>query len=68
MRPVLREHEDPETGGAFTLKRFRATERNAEGSLAALRLDPHNLALVPIHVSSGSVQTRLIADPLEIAG
>jgi hypothetical protein len=64
----LRDVTDPETGGRYTLKRWRVTKVGAEGGADEVELQPDNPAFEPMRFSGGQVDIRVVAELLEVIG
>jgi len=64
----LRTDTDPETGGSYTLKRWRVTRTGPDGGAAEIELRPDNPAFKPLRMSSESGDIRVIAEFLEVVG
>jgi hypothetical protein len=64
----LRDATDPETGGRYTLKRWRVTKLGAGGGAAEVELQPDNPAFKPMRFAGGQVDIRVIAELLEVIG
>jgi len=64
----LRDSADPETGGAYTLKRWRVTATTADGGAGEIELRPDNPTFKPIRMSPDDGDVRVIAEFLEIVG
>jgi phage repressor protein C with HTH and peptisase S24 domain len=70
---VLAEHrgiDDPETGGSYTVKRYRSTKAaDGEGSWehTQIRLEPINESFKPIELSEES-DVRVLAQFIEVVG
>jgi SOS-response transcriptional repressor LexA len=64
----LRGRADPDTGGAYTLKRWRVTARTPEGAVAELTLMPDNPDFEPIRLRPDDGDVRVIAELIEVVG
>jgi hypothetical protein len=64
----LRTDTDPETGGSYTLKRWRVAKTGPDGGAAEIELRPDNPAFKPLRMSSESGDIRVIAEFLEVVG
>src|SRR5580693_1584013 len=65
-RPVLVRHpgvENPETGGHYTVKRYR--EAKGPTGEKQILLEPANAAFAPIVIASGVADVRVIAEVVE---
>jgi phage repressor protein C with HTH and peptisase S24 domain len=64
----LRGEEDPELGGAYTLKRWRVTKFAPEGGVVELTLMPDNPDFKPIRLRQEDGEVRAIAEFVEVVG
>lgn len=64
----LRDITDPDSGGAFTIKRLRVGPFDAEGRLVGVQGVPDNHAFDTIHVGPDTGELRVIAQFLEVVG
>lgn len=64
----LRNQTDPDVGGAYTLKRWRASKRTAEGGIAELALVADNPDFGRILLRPQDGEVRVIAEFLEVVG
>jgi hypothetical protein len=62
----LRDATDPETGGTYTLKRWRVTATGADGGATEIELRPDNPSLNPIRMRREDGAIRVIAAFLEV--
>ena len=62
----LREGSDPETGGAYTLKRLRVVSRDEQGAVNAVSLAPDNRAFATRQLAEGDGDVRIVAELLEV--
>lgn len=63
----LREDADPETGGQYTLKRWKVTKRSGEG-VEEVELRPDNPGFVPKRYRARDGDIRPVAEFLEVVG
>lgn len=63
----LRDAADADTGGRYTLKRWRVTARNAVGGISAVELRPDNPACASIPVGALDA-VRVIGELVEVLG
>ena len=63
----LRDQGDPETGGTYTLKRWRVAKATAEG-VRAIELRPDNPAFKPLRITPDTGEARVVAEFLEVVG
>src|ERR1700690_1655198 len=64
----LRNATDPETGGSYTIKRWRVTATDPDGGAAEIELRPDNPDFKPIGMRREDGEMRLIAEFLEVVG
>lgn len=64
----LRDHDDPETGGRYTLKRWRVTKHTAAGGVEQIELKPDNPGFVAKKYSAKDGDIRVVAEFLEVVG
>lgn len=64
----LRTATDPDTGGAYTLKRWRVAARRDDGGVEAVDLLPDNRNFKPLHLTPDDGDLRVIAEFLEVVG
>jgi type III restriction enzyme len=64
----LRGVADPETGGQYTLKRWRVTQRTADGGVAQIELRPDNPGFVSKKYTAKDGDIRALAEFLEVVG
>jgi hypothetical protein len=64
----LREATDPETGGQYTLKRWRVTKYSDEGGVQEIELRPDNPGFVAKRYTAKDGELRAVAEFLEIVG
>jgi type III restriction enzyme len=64
----LRDATDPETGGAYTLKRWRVTAAGPDGGATEIELRPDNPGFKPIRMRRDDGDIRVIAEFLEVVG
>jgi len=64
----LRGDADPETGGAYTVKRWRVTKTGRDGGAAEIELRPDNPTFPPKKMKPGDGDIRVIAEFLEVVG
>ncbi len=64
----LRDATDPETGGSYTLKRWRVTATSPDGGAADIELRPDNPGFNPIRMRREDGEIRVIAEFLEVVG
>lgn len=62
----LRNATDPDTGGAYTLKRWRVASRTPEGAILAIDLLPDNRDFGTLHLTPEDGDLRVIAEFLEV--
>lgn len=63
----LREQHDPETGGAYTLKRWRVARMGSQG-VEAIDLVPENPDFAALHFEAMQGDLRVVAEFLEVVG
>lgn len=61
-----RDDADPVTGGRYTLKRLRVAEKNEEGGIDAISLQPDNPSYQPIRVTGADAPVRIVAELLDV--
>ena len=64
----LRGQEDPDAGGAYTLKRWRVAKTGPDGGIAELALAPDNPDFKPIRLRPEDGDVRVIAEFVEVVG
>jgi hypothetical protein len=64
----LRDATDPETGGSYTLKRWRVTAMGPDGGASEIELRPDNPGFKPIRMRREDGDLRVIAEFLEVVG
>jgi hypothetical protein len=64
----LRDETDPETGGQYTLKRWRVSQLDEEGGAEEIELRPDNHSFSPRRFPRGQVDIRVVAEFLEVVG
>ena len=64
----LRGEADPETGGQYTLKRWRVTKHAADGGVAQIELRPDNPGFVSKKYTAKDGDIRAVAEFLEVVG
>jgi hypothetical protein len=64
----LRTVTDPDTGGAYTLKRWRVAARATDGSVEAIDLLRDNRSFQPLHLTPSDGDLRVVAEFLEVVG
>jgi hypothetical protein len=64
----LRAEADPETGGQYTLKRWRVTKHSADGGVEQIELRPDNPGFVPKKYTAKDGDIRAVAEFLEVVG
>jgi hypothetical protein len=64
----LRGQEDPDAGGAYTLKRWRVAKTDRDGGIAELALTPDNPDFKPIRLRPEDGDVRVIAEFVEVVG
>jgi type III restriction enzyme len=64
----LRGDADPETGGAYTLKRWRVTKTGPGGGASEIELRPDNPSFAPRRLKPADGEIRVIAEFLEVVG
>jgi hypothetical protein len=64
----LRAEADPETGGQYTLKRWRVTKHSADGGVEQIELRPDNPGFVPKKYTAEDGDIRAVAEFLEVVG
>ncbi len=64
----LRDATDPDTGGSYTLKRWRVTATEPGGGAKEIELSPDNPGFKPIRMRREDGETRVIAEFLEVVG
>ena len=62
----LRDATDPETGGSYTLKRWRVATMGPDGGAAEIELRPDNPGFKPIRMRPEHGDIRVIAEFLEV--
>ena len=62
----LRTDTDPETGGSYTLKRWRVAKIGRDGGAAEIELRPDNPVFKPLHIRQEDGLIRVIAEFLEV--
>jgi hypothetical protein len=62
----LRNDTDPETGGSYTLKRWRVAKIGRDGGAAEIELRPDNPMFKPLHMRQEDGLIRVIAEFLEV--
>lgn len=70
MRVVvqLRDEMDPETGGQYTLKRWRVTRLDAQGGAEEIELCPDNPDFEAKKYTAEDGDIRVVAEFLEVIG
>ncbi|HEY3353162.1 MAG TPA: hypothetical protein VGQ83_07950 [Polyangia bacterium] len=63
----LRDQGDPETGGTYTLKRWRVAKATVEG-VCEIELRPDNPAFKPLRITADTGEARVVAEFLEVVG
>ncbi len=64
----LRDDADPDTGGQYTIKRWRVTKVNKSGEVQEIELSPDNPAFKPRRLTPTDGDIRIIAEFLEVVG
>jgi hypothetical protein len=64
----LRAQADPETGGQYTLKRWRVTKHTADGGVEQIELRPDNPDFVANRYTAKDGEIRAVAEFLELVG
>lgn len=64
----LRGDDDPDTGGSYTLKRWRVTKTGPDGGAAEIELRPDNPSFAPRRMKPSDGDIRVIAEFLEVVG
>lgn len=64
----LRDAADPETGGRYTLKRWRVSATDADGGAVEIELRPDSPGFSPIRMRREDGDIRVIAEFLEVVG
>jgi type III restriction enzyme len=64
----LRDQADPETGGKYTLKRWRVTKHTADGGVEQIELRPDNPGFVPKKYTAKDGDIKAVAEFLEVVG
>ncbi|HEX3694029.1 MAG TPA: S24 family peptidase [Polyangia bacterium] len=64
----LRDATDPETGGRYTVKRWRVTATGPDGGAAEIELRPDNPGFKTMRMRSEDGDIRVIAEFLEVVG
>jgi hypothetical protein len=64
----LRDEADPETGGRYTLKRWRVTKHTADGGVEQVELRPDNPGFLPKKYTGKDGDIRALAEFLEVVG
>ncbi len=64
----LREQADPETGGQYTLKRWRVTKVSADGGIEQIELRPDNPGFAAKRYTAKDGEIRAVAEFLEVVG
>jgi hypothetical protein len=64
----LHQDPDPETGGTYTIKRWRVARLSREGEVEEVELRPDNPSFAPLRMSPADGEIRVIAEFLEIVG
>lgn len=64
----LRDSSDPDTGGAYTLKRWRVAGRSIGGEVTTVTLSPDNPAHKALHLTPADGDLRVVAEFLEVVG
>jgi len=64
----LQAEADPETGGQYTLKRWRVTKRSADGRIEQVELRPDNPGFLPKKYTAKDGAIRAVAEFLEVVG
>jgi hypothetical protein len=62
----LRDDEDRDTGGRYTLKRWRVAKRGPDGSATIIELRPDNPDYKVRKLSDGSGELRVVAELIDI--
>ncbi|MFS8071261.1 MAG: helix-turn-helix transcriptional regulator, partial [Byssovorax sp.] len=62
----LRADADPETGGHYTLKRWRVGKLDADGGAEVIELRPDNPSFKVRTFSAGSEEIRVVAELVEV--
>jgi hypothetical protein len=64
----LRDETDVETGGHFTLKRWRITKTDKAGAPCEIQFRPDNPDFKPLTLVPGDAELRVVAEFLEVVG
>jgi hypothetical protein len=64
----LRNETDPETGGRYTLKRWKVTRLSREGTVEQIELRPDNTSFTSLRVDAEAGDVRVVAEFLEVMG
>jgi hypothetical protein len=64
----LRDQADPDTGGKYTLKRWRVHTIGADGGVEAIELVPDNTAHRSMLLTPQNGDVRAVAEFLEVIG
>lgn len=64
----LRDEADPETGGKFTLKRWRVVKARPDGWVEEVELRPDNPSYKPMRMRAADGEIRAVAEFLEVVG
>jgi hypothetical protein len=64
----LRDETDPETGGRYTLKRWKVTKFTADSGVQEVELRPDNPAFKTLKYSATGGDIRAVAEFLEVVG
>lgn len=64
----LRDQADPETGGQYTLKRWRVTKHSAAGGVEQIELRPDNPGFMSKKYTAQDGDIRAVAEFLEVVG
>lgn len=64
----LRDNADPETGGQYTLKRWRVVKARPDGWVEEVELRPDNPSFKPIRMRAVDGEIRAVAEFLEVIG
>lgn len=62
----LRDQADPETGGRYTLKRWRVVRVGSGGAVEEIELQPDNTSYPSLRLSGGHGDIRVAAEFLEV--
>jgi len=64
----LRDEADPETGGKYTLKRWRVAKARPDGWIEEVELRPDNPSFQPIRMRASDGEIHAVAEFLEVVG